>query len=234
MNSEGFFTTSDLDVYRSALDEIESYLKSMLYRFCSNSSVAAMSSSRIKKEKSIIDKVFRKKKSDVNIDVKSNISDIAGVRIVFCAYDDVCNLGVLDKNIHSWDKNTFKKKMILSSSKDENCNIDIIYDFVNFLKTDGSYQIILEKDYISEPKNSGYQSFHIIIRASNGCEVEIQVRNYVQHLFDEFEHEARYKADDSTRSEFGDVCSECADLLKSVTSNHKVAEHCKSLNLGSL
>lgn len=234
MNSEGFFTTSDLDAYQAALDEVDSYLKSMLYRFCSNSSVAAMSSSRIKQEKSIIDKIFRKKKNNISTDVKSNISDIAGVRIVFCAHDDVCNLGVLDKNIHSWDKNTFKKKIILASSKDENCSIDSIYDFVNFLRADGSYQIILEKDYISEPKKSGYQSFHIIIRASNGCEVEIQIRNYVQHLFDEFEHEVRYKADDSTRSEFGDFCTECADLLKSVTSNDKTTEHSKTLNLGSL
>ena len=58
------------------------------------------------------------------------------------------------------------------------------------------------KDYIMFQKESGYQSIHVIIRVRvvsftgdiREVPVEIQFRNYTQHLFNECEH-ARYKND---------------------------------------
>lgn len=223
MNSEGYFTTNDFDQYHSALDEVESYIKSMLYRFCSVNSIGVMSSSRIKGNKSIIDKIFRKKKKNTSVDIKTEISDIAGLRIVFCDNDFACKLGDLDKQIHGFKdkKEVFKERFFLASYIDNNCNIKAIYDFVRFLKKDDSYEIIHEKDYILEPKNSGYQSYHIIIRASNGCSVEIQIRNYVQHLFAEFEHDVRYKADEFTKQQCSAVCDECASILYYISESNR-------------
>lgn len=223
MNSEGYFTTNDFDQYHAALDEVESYIKSMLYRFCSVNSIGVMSSRRIKEEKSIISKIFRKKKKNSNVDIKTEISDIAGLRIVFCDSDFACKLGDLDKQIHGFKdkKEVFKEKFFFASHVDNNCNIKAVYDFVDFLKKDDSYNIIREKDYISEPKKSGYQSYHINIKASNGCCVEIQIRNYVQHLFAEFEHDVRYKADEVTKQQCSAVCDECASMLYYISESNK-------------
>lgn len=222
IKQEGYgccFTGSELDAYSTALDEIESYLKSMLYRFCGPRTISFMESSRIKKMESIIDKIFFKKKKNENVDIKNEIRDIAGIRIVFCDRNDACDLNELDKQIHSWDKDTFKKNMSLACNSDDNCDIKSVYEFLDFLKQDNSYEIIEEKDYIKEPKPSGYQSFHIIIKASNGCLVEIQIRNFIQHLFAEFEHDVVYKADEDVKDEYRSFCQECSNFMKMFSTN---------------
>ncbi len=225
-------TNNDLNAYHKALDEVESYLKSMLYRFCSTNQFGVMESSRIKKMQSIIEKIFGKKKDNDNVNIENEINDIAGIRVVFCATDDACNLAELDKKIHAWDKETFKKKLTLSSCKSDNCNIDVIYQFINYLRNDNSYEVVNEKDYIKSPKSRGYQSYHIIIKASNGCSVEIQVRNLVQHLFAEYEHEVFYKASSSVRNEYDSFCNECVYLMNNaVDKTDEVSGYSKTLNI---
>ena len=41
-------------------------------------------------------------------------------------------------------------------------NLNDIYDLSNLIKNDGRFRIIKEKDYIRNPKESGYTSYHII------------------------------------------------------------------------
>lgn len=211
LNDGGYISDEELCGYSEAMDEISNYLDAMLSYFCQINSIDYMIGKRIKKRDSIKNKIVNK-----NIE---EIHDIAGVRIVFCDLEDKCELNKLDEEILGWGKNKqiFFEKFNDAVERYNNGYIKAIYDFVDFLEDDGRYYMLKTKDYISYPKeNSGYQSFHIVVIASNGYPVEIQLRNLVQHYFAQFEHDVYYKADSNTRNEFGGVCSKCADVLKSM------------------
>lgn len=204
------------DKYKDALCNVTNFINSRLLYFCDINSVGSMTSVRIKNAQSIADKKKRKKVEEMN--------DIVGMRIVFCDKDDVQDLSKLDNDIHSWNKETFIKKFNESALKYNNGYIKTIYDFIDFLvqeiKCMEDYNVIIgDKDYIANPKESGYQSFHIII-VYKGIPVEIQLRNLVQHFFDEFEHDVRYKADEYTRKEYNEVCNNCAGVLSNMTNRY--------------
>lgn len=62
-------------------------------------------------------------------------------------------------------------------------------------------KIIKEKDYINNPKKSGYSAYHIIVEtpvAINGetvvMKVEIQIRTIAMDFWAEMEHDIRYKS----------------------------------------
>ena len=79
------------------------------------------------------------------------------------------------------------------------------------------------KDYISNPKPSGYQSYHMIVEIpvymANGkrmCKVEIQLRTMAMDFWASLEHKIKYKYDwkvpEDIRAELFD-CSKVVDTL---------------------
>lgn len=77
-----------------------------------------------------------------------------------------------------------------------------IYKIVEMLKQDDDLKIIKEKDYVSNPKASGYRSYHLIIqipvKLTTGKEnvtVEIQIRTMSMDFWASLEHEIVYKYD---------------------------------------
>ena len=100
---------------------------------------------------------------------------------------------------------------------EDNCNIIDIFNFLSFLEKQNTDNIIIIKDYISNPKNSGYQSLHVLFMASNGCLVEVQFRNYVQHLFNEYEHDIHYKGNNKMNQRYEYIFKTCADFLRNKT-----------------
>lgn len=80
---------------------------------------------------------------------------------------------------------------------------DDVYAFRNYIKNLSSqyrYTIESEKDYISNPKKSGYRSYHIILNITvdtvNGTVVvpaEIQLRTIFMDIFARVEHKWSYK-----------------------------------------
>jgi len=81
------------------------------------------------------------------------------------------------------------------------CNfIDDIYTVVDKIKSNKKIKIIEEKDYIKNPKSSGYRGYHIIISdliSVNGIEKEvkseIQVRTSAMDFWATSEHRLNYK-----------------------------------------
>lgn len=78
------------------------------------------------------------------------------------------------------------------------CNsLDDIYRIVEILKKDEEFQIITIKDYIKNPKKSGYQSLHVIVLVPvDGAEckkVEIQIRTWAMNFWAVMEHYLVYK-----------------------------------------
>lgn len=173
--------------YEDACNEIKKILIEILYNFCIERNIDFLICSRIKQEESINNKIKNKGKK---------INDIVGIRIVFCKAgegiianpkENINKLKELDKEIETYTPdelvNIYTKKSLNQTNGDDKN----IIDFINLLHQK-NIKILNEKDYINNPKKSGYQSYHFLTTASNGITVEIQTRNYLQHLFSAWEH----------------------------------------------
>ena len=219
MNSDGYFTTSDMLNYQRASKEIMLYLINMLNIYSYDKSVKFMMGDRIKSIDSINSKISKKKKmKGTDFDIQLDLLDIAGLRVVFCDRDFIVpSLRELDRNIHGLSEEEFEYEFHKSCEYKDNCDIVDIFNFLNFVEKN-SDNIIIVKDYISYPKeDSGYQSLHVIFMASNGCPVEVQFRNYSQHLFNEYEHDIRYKGDSDISKKCEYIFDKCSKFLKNVT-----------------
>ena len=87
------------------------------------------------------------------------------------------------------------------------CNfIDDIYTCIDLLKKQGNFNIIKEKDYITDAKPNGYRSYHLIMEVVTPFEdvhgnkpgtyyVEIQLRTIAMDTWASLEHEMKYKHD---------------------------------------
>ena len=53
--------------------------------------------------------------------------------------------------------------------------------------------IVKEKDFVKKPKNSGYQSLHMIVQFANGKKVEIQLRTIGMDFWSVLEYQLQYK-----------------------------------------
>ena len=78
-----------------------------------------------------------------------------------------------------------------------------VYQVVELIKNSGQYEIKEEKDYIKEPKRTGYISYHIIIKIPINLsdkveyvDAEIQVRTIAMDFWASLDHKLRYKLDD--------------------------------------
>lgn len=81
------------------------------------------------------------------------------------------------------------------------CNfIDDVYAIANMLMEQNDIELIMEKDYIKNPKENGYRSLHLVLSVPvfllNGCEsvpVEVQIRTVAMDFWASLEHQLRYK-----------------------------------------
>ena len=84
-------------------------------------------------------------------------------------------------------------------------------------------QIIKEKDYITNPKKSGYSSYHIIVKTPiiyNGeklfVKVEIQIRTMAMDFWATFEHKTKYKTNKNIPANVSKKLVRYAKMLNSI------------------
>jgi putative GTP pyrophosphokinase len=104
-------------------------------------------------------------------------------------------------------------RIICSYAKD-------IYSLVDILKSLPDTKILSEKDYISNPKPSGYRSFHIIMEIpvyysgkTEEIPVEVQIRTAAMDFWATLEHKVRYKYNEHIPQHLSDELSICADKI---------------------
>ncbi|WP_251519418.1 MULTISPECIES: GTP pyrophosphokinase [Staphylococcus] len=80
--------------------------------------------------------------------------------------------------------------------------VDDIDNVVNLLRQRQDFKVIEERDYISNTKQSGYRSFHVIIEypietldGEKKILAEIQIRTLAMNFWATIEHTLRYKYD---------------------------------------
>jgi len=97
---------------------------------------------------------------------------------------------------------------------------DDIYRIANLLLQQDDISLILEKNYIENPKPNGYRSLHIVVDVpvymSQGklyTTVEIQIRTVAMDFWATLEHGIRYKATEEVPQSIVDQLRECADVI---------------------
>ena len=104
-------------------------------------------------------------------------------------------------------------RIICSFSKD-------IYEVAETLKRQSDINCIRECDYIAQPKESGYRSYHLIISlpiflvsGTRRIKVEIQLRTEAMDFWASLEHKVRYKYNGNIPGHLSDELKTCADKI---------------------
>ncbi|MCR5654698.1 MAG: (p)ppGpp synthetase [Lachnospiraceae bacterium] len=140
---------------------------------------------RIKRKKSIEQKLLKKKRPVSADEARETLTDIAGVRII-CYFEED------------------------------------IYSVIEMIKRQSDILMLREKDYVKNPKPSGYMSYHLILGMpvyhTDGMEyypVEVQLRTLSMDLWASMEHRICYKESDKTeptRAQFRDMAQKLRDM----------------------
>lgn len=114
--------------------------------------------------------------------------------------------------------------------------VDDIYKIADLLLAQDDISLILEKNYIKNPKPNGYRSLHIVVDVpvyiSQGklfIPVEIQIRTVAMDFWATLEHGIRYKSTDEVPQGIVDELRECADVI--TETDYKMQEIFKALQM---
>lgn len=169
MEVEVFELYQELETYyHSALDKVETKLIIIDRELSSNSHEGRKNSihqvqKRIKKFKSIVNKLDKKQLPFSKENIVNHIHDFAGSRVI-CSYsDDITTL-------------------------------------IDSLSRHPDIKILKVKNYLENPKPSGYRSVHVVIeipvyflKETKQMKVEIQFRTIAMDFWASLEHSLRYK-----------------------------------------
>lgn len=95
-----------------------------------------------------------------------------------------------------------------------------IYEIADMLRKQSDIKVLSIKDYIKNPKESGYKSYHMIVTVpiflSNSVvdtKVEIQIRTIAMDFWASLEHKMNYKFDKNAPEEISAELYECAQMV---------------------
>ena len=99
------------------------------------------------------------------------------------------------------------------------CNyLEDIYHIASLLERQHDVELVRKRDYIRNPKESGYRSLHLVIRIpvflSDHTElvpVEVQIRTIAMDFWASLEHQLRYKSDHETTRALRQRLQKCAE-----------------------
>lgn len=116
------------------------------------------------------------------------------------------------------------------------CYVDDIYRIANLLLSQDDISLIMEKDYIKNPKDNGYRSLHIVVdvpvymsRGKLFIPVEIQIRTVAMDFWATLEHGIRYKSSDDVPPSIVDELRSCANVI--TETDYKMQEIFKALQM---
>ena len=95
-----------------------------------------------------------------------------------------------------------------------------IYDLAEMIGNQSDLKVLLIKDYIKYPKDSGYKSYHMLVSVpiylSDSVvetKVEIQIRTIAMDFWASLEHKIYYKFEGRTPENISEELKECADMI---------------------
>ena len=98
-----------------------------------------------------------------------------------------------------------------------------VYEMVEALKRHEDLIVIKEKDYIKNPKDNGYRSYHMIVeipvffsKGKTPMRAEIQIRTNGMDFWATLEHQLRYKQNIEEMDGYEDVSNELLNCARTV------------------
>lgn len=179
---------TDMQVYQAGIREIRTKLEILdeEFRVYHDHNPIHHIESRLKSPQSIIQKLIRRG-APVNIEsMRSELYDVAGVRVIVQYLDDVERVASL-------------------------------------LLGQDDVKLIVRRDYVSTPKESGYRSLHLVVEVpvflSTGkrkVPVEIQIRSIAMDFWASLEHRLKYKQSEEVPSEIRERLRDCAERIAGI------------------
>ncbi|MCI8636830.1 MAG: GTP pyrophosphokinase family protein [Clostridia bacterium] len=181
------------------------------------------------------DKTFEKLMFIYSVAIKeleTKINILKAEATLFYDYELIDHINVRIKSPESIIKKMQKRNMELTY-KDmiENIN-DIagirivcplkkdIVTIKEFLKKLPGVNVLKEKDYITNPKKSGYSSYHLILevpimlaKQNIYVKVEVQIRTIAMDFWASLEHKAKYKSDEEISKKESKEWINCAKMI---------------------
>ena len=181
------------------------------------------------------DKTFEKLMFIYSVAIKeleTKINILKGEAKLFYNYELIDHINIRIKSPESIIKKMQKRNMELTY-KDmiENIN-DIagirivcplkkdIVTIKEFLKKLPGVNVLKEKDYITNPKKSGYSSYHLILevpvmlaKQNIYVKVEVQIRTIAMDFWASLDHKAKYKSDEEISKKESKEWINCAKMI---------------------
>lgn len=101
------------------------------------------------------------------------------------------------------------------------CNLkDDIFFIKDLIKQMPGMHVLKEKDYVTNPKESGYSSYHIIVEVpvrltqqTIYVKCEIQIRTLAMDFWASFEHKVKYKTEQDVTKKTSKELVTCAKMI---------------------
>ena len=117
--------------------------------------------------------------------------------------------------------------------------IEDIYTVAARLRRQDDIKVLVEKDYIKNPKPNGYRSYHVVVEVpvflsdrKQLVRVEIQIRTIAMDFWASLEHQIRYKMDDiKIPEELSEKLRNCAETIAETDQQmQKIYQEVRQLN----
>ena len=104
------------------------------------------------------------------------------------------------------------------------CNyLDDIYHIADLLVNQDDVKLILRRDYIKHPKESGYRSLHLVLEIPvflaervEHVKCEVQIRTIAMDFWASLEHQLKYKGSTDVSEELRNRLKICAEAITEV------------------
>lgn len=97
---------------------------------------------------------------------------------------------------------------------------DNIFSVVDLIKGMPDINVIKEKDYVTNPKKSGYSSYHLVVeipvplmKQLIPVKVEIQIRTLAMDFWASLEHDIKYKTNKEISKKVSNELVKCAKII---------------------
>ena len=101
--------------------------------------------------------------------------------------------------------------------------VDDIYQVAQMIKKQKDIRILKTKDYIQEPKASGYQSLHLILETAvpfqediQWIKIELQLRTAAMDYWANLDHQLRYKRGKKETQFIDEELQQCAAVIRAL------------------
>ena len=123
------------------------------------------------------------------------------------------NLDISSENITNYINDVAGIRIICSF-------VDDIYKVADMFVRQDDVKVLQIKDYIKNPKENGYRSYHMIVEipvffsnCKQNVKVEVQLRTIAMDFWASLEHQMKYKKDNINSVDVIKRLKECADVI---------------------